>query len=734
MMLKNSLWTFKEKTNKRSATDFTMQMWENGKRRIWLFALLSFILLLSYPMFAALRLGYYGRSPIAAMKVGNEVLGISGGVTVFFVTLGGILCAVEGFSWLHSRKKTDMYLSQPITAGRRFAIIYLNGVLLYFVPYLVSLLLALLIVLAGAGVFSGALLVEAFFTVMAALVYFLAVYNLALIAVMISGKMGMTGFFVLMGFLYDIVFRTMIEGYYNSYFSTYYSQVDETFQYLSPTMRMLRALSLSDVDSLLQAEGAALTAGDILGHMILPMLPGLGILLLEAAAFGALAYYCYQKRPMEAASSAVAFPALKGPIKAVLIVLSGLLSSICFCEVASSYDFFAAAPGLVIGVLFAQAVMEIIYEGDIRAFARHKISFVVGAAAALCIYLFFALDISGYDTWVPSEKQVESAAIDIQFVNKYRIPRLDDEGEMTWDDRKSSPLYRMKLTDVSSVLSLAEDGMGKNAINLKKDKSNPVYCVVKYDMKNGGVKYREFFMDYEQEKTVLDILFANEEYKEGANQVLSTQMDRIFEKSRAYYNNGLQEKEIVDKDVFALMRAYQEDVRKMSFSDVKDTLPCGSLLLRYKGRDEIENTLEYPVFPSYTKTAKYLQEKNIALYLTIEPAAVDSLRFVVYNETEDAGPIVADKSFDQESISTAVAEVMEVEYTERSEIEEILTCLYPYNLASFSYTQGGYDDDIRVSLKAADGREADFYHWSDAEFIVKKELLPDFVKKDIGRE
>lgn len=730
MMLKNSLWMSKEKANKRSATDFTMQMWENGKRRIWLFALLSFVLLLSYPMFAALRLGNYGRGTIAAMNVGHDVLGISKGVTVFFVTLGGILCAVEGFSWLHSRKKTDMYLSQPITAGRRFAITYLNGVLLYFVPYLVSLLLALL-VLAGAGVCSGVLLVEVLFTVVAALVYFLAVYNLALIAVMISGKMSMTGFFVLMGFSYDIVFRTMIEGYYNSYFSTYYSQANEAAQYLSPTMRMLS--TLSGVGALLHQEGLTLTAGDVLRNEILPMLSGLGILLLEAAVFGALAYYCYQKRPMEAASSAVAFPALKSPIKAVLIVLSGLLASICFCEVASSYDFFAAAPGLVIGVLFAQAVMEIIYEGDIRAFARHKVSFMVGAAAALCIYLFFALDISGYDTWVPSEKQVESAAIEIQFTNKYRIPKLDDEGEMTWDDRKSSPLYRMKLTDVSGVLSLAEDGMGKNAANLKRDTSEQefLYCVVKYDMKNGGVKYREFFIDYEQEKTVLDILFANEEYKEGANQVLSAQMDRIFEKSRAYYNNGLQEKEIVDKDVFALMRAYQEDVRKMSFSDVKDTLPCGSLLLRYKGRDEIENTLEYPVFPSYTKTAKYLQGKDISLHLTIEPAAVDSLRFVVYNETEDAGAIVADKSFGQESTSMAETEMMELEYTERSEIEEILTCLYPYNLAGFSYTPGSYDDDIRVRLKAADRKEADFYHWSDAEFIVQRELLPEFVRKDI---
>ena len=34
----------------------------------------------------------------------------------------------QGFSWLYSRKKTDMYMSVPVSSGKRYFTIYLNGI------------------------------------------------------------------------------------------------------------------------------------------------------------------------------------------------------------------------------------------------------------------------------------------------------------------------------------------------------------------------------------------------------------------------------------------------------------------------------------------------------------------------------------------------------------------------------------------------------------------------------
>lgn len=710
-----------------SAPELLIQMRENGKRRLWLFALFFFLMLLCYPLGTALTLNRYAgddvRTLLLRQGVGHSILGLSGGVTVFLLTVGGILCAVEGFSWIYSRKKIDMYLCQPITARRRFLMTYLNGIALYFIPYLVSLTLALLVI-SGAGAASGALFVNVLFTVPSALVYFLAVYNLTLAAMMISGKRGMAGFFVLMAFLYDLLLRLTLESYYSTYFSTYAAR-DIRKQFLSPVCRMVTMLS----ESLLAWGTEPVTAGDVAEKLIRPLLPGELMLLVEAVVFGLIAYACYKKRPMEAVSQAVAFPAVKGPVKVLLMVLAGLLGSICFCDVAGSSSFWVAFPGLLLGTLFCQALLEIVYGGDLKAFCRHKKSFAAGAVITVLVYLFFALDISGYNTWVPKQENVESAAIEIHFDNSYCFDHVDEDGIVAWDD--SYGMETMEMTDVSGVLSLARDCMGKDAREQNPD--TRLSCDVKYKLKNGKEKYRTFFIDYEQEKTVLDILFVNEEYKKGTYQVLSGEMDWIFEQSRAYYNNGLQEREIVDKNALPLMRAYQQDLLKMSFSDVKDAIPCGVLKLRYRAENEEEYVLEYPVFSSFTKTVEYLRGKNTELYLHINPTAVESIRFRRYVGDEDLEIVERGSFFGTSVTSSLQAEVVEKEYTEKVQIGEILGYLYPVSLTRWIYVMDFVDSNIVVNIQEADNTAAYYYDWSGS-FMVKKDEMPEFVKEDMEGE
>ncbi len=725
MMSKNSSWKAEKPNREHSSLDFVSQLRENGKRRLWLFALLSFVMLLCYPLTTALTLSRYGREEVSLVVwqgVGHDMLGIGSGITILLLTAGAVLCAVEGFSWIFSRQKTDMYLSQPITAGRRFLMVYINGILIYFLPYLLALFITVLVI-AGAGAASAALFVNILFTLPAAFIYFLAVYDLVLIAMMISGRRGMAGFFILMSFLYEAILRVVLNDYAVTYFSTYaYRNPMERF--VTPVFSMIETVEKSTF-----SWGAGRVApADVLEHLVRPMLPGVLFLLAEAVLFGAIAYYCYKKRPMEAVSQAVAFPAVKGPVKVLLILLSGLIGSSCFCNIAGSDAFYVAVPGLLLGILFCQVVLEIVYESDLRAFMRHKRYFAAGAAVTVCTYLFFALDISGYDTWVPKPEQVESAAIEIYFDNHYQFKNVDEKDAITWSEQYG--LETMELTDVSGVLSLAGDGMGKDAQEQNED--TQLRCSVKYKLKNGKEKYRDFYIDYEKEKTVLDILFANEEYKEGTNQILSPRMDRIFEKSRVYYDNGLQVTEIVDKNALALMRAYQEDIREMSFTDVKDAVPCGILELHYKTEKMEEYVLEYPVFPSYTETVEYLRGKNAALYLSVNPAAVESMTLKYYQENVDREIWERENFFGTDVSMVQVSDISETEYSKRSEVEELLRYLYPASLAGWSYTPNIFDQNIYVSVEGADRAEAYVYHWESTGFMVKRDELPKFVKQDLA--
>lgn len=717
-----------EKTYRRHSTpELLIQMRENGKRRLWLATLLIFVMLLCYPLMAGLTLGRYAGDDVKTLifrqGVGHNILGLTGGATVFLLTVGGVLCAVEGFSWIYSRKKIDMYLCQPITAGRRFLMTYLNGILIYFIPYLASVILALL-VLSGAGAATGALFLNVLFTVPSALVYFLAVYNLTLVAMMISGKRGMAGFFILMGFLYDLLLRAMFESYCATYFSTYAAR-DGRKQFLSPVCRMVTVLNKSTF-----AWGTeVVTVGDVTEKLVRPFLPDIFVLLAEAVVFGLIAYKCYKKRPMEAVSQTVAFSAVKGPVKVLLMLLAGLLGSACFCDVSGNKGFFVAFSGLLLGILFCQALLEIVYAGDLKAFLQHKKSFAAGAAVTILSYLFFALDLSGYNTWVPEAAEVESAAIEIYFENNYCFDHVDEKGILTWTDTYG--IDTMKMTDVSGILSLAKDGMGKNAREQNPDAR--LRCDVKYEMKNGRERYRTFFIDYEQEKTVLDILFVNEEYKEGTYQALSEDMDWIFEKSRVYYGNGLQEREIADKNALALMRAYRQDLREMSFSDVRDAIPCGVLKLRYQAENGEEYALEYPVFSSFTGTVEYLRGKNVELYPHIDPTAVESIRVRRYAEDEDPEIVEKGRFFGTSVITGQATKVTEEEYTKKAQIGEILGCIYPTSLTRWVYVTDFIDMGIVVDIQEADNTAAYYYDWNDS-FVVRKGRLPEFVKEDVEGE
>ena len=60
-------------------------------------------------------------------------------------TAAAFISAVQGFSYLYSRKKIDFYMGMPIKRKRRFLNIWLNGILLYVIPYLTGLLISILI-------------------------------------------------------------------------------------------------------------------------------------------------------------------------------------------------------------------------------------------------------------------------------------------------------------------------------------------------------------------------------------------------------------------------------------------------------------------------------------------------------------------------------------------------------------------------------------------------------------
>ena len=71
--------------------------------------------------------------------------GYSNLVLVAFIGLMGLICAVTGYSYLHSKVKQDIFHSMPVTRGQWFMISYFGGLIIFLVPYLIGCGLALIV-------------------------------------------------------------------------------------------------------------------------------------------------------------------------------------------------------------------------------------------------------------------------------------------------------------------------------------------------------------------------------------------------------------------------------------------------------------------------------------------------------------------------------------------------------------------------------------------------------------
>lgn len=107
--------------------------------------------------------------------------------TLLLIMLSAVIAAMEGYSYLYDRRKVDRFHSEPVSCRIRFFSIYLNGFKNFALPYLCSVLLSVLIggyyhLLTGKmiGYFVGITV----FTML----FFLAVYHMAILAVVLTGN------------------------------------------------------------------------------------------------------------------------------------------------------------------------------------------------------------------------------------------------------------------------------------------------------------------------------------------------------------------------------------------------------------------------------------------------------------------------------------------------------------------------------------------------------------------
>lgn len=698
-------------TSKRS---FLVSLKENNKRRIWVWIVSFLTMLLTYPGIMTMyisRIKYLNKDGAyvtvelykrALCSAVTDAIGFHKFITVS-VTFLAIIIGVQGFSYLYSRKKIDMYHSVPVSAKRRFVVIYVNGILTYVIPCLLSVAIAIIMAAVQGGMSSGAL-AECGLALLMNLIYFLAVYNMAILAVMLTGNVFITalaiGVFLSIGYLWQYFFVNMQYNFFETKCTFFDSREMETtlsicLNYLE-AVGYIRWLDMPDI---------VRTVFAISGRWLVEML-----------LIGALAFFCYLKRPSEAAGKAIAYKVITPFLKVIIAPTVGMIVYILAYDGSYSNMAFSIFV-MIIGTILCAGIMEIIYEFDMRAAIKHLVSTGISVVAVIAIFSIFYFDIFSYDTYVPDKDKVESVAISINpYMNSYL--RFND-GSIRSMGEGNYLRENMFITDVEPVLELVK--------NNQKDMEDVVEkqgIYILYRLKSGGKVSRQVTIDFADayNAALLDKIMGTQEYREGAYQIAKN-ADLINRPDATItYKNGIVEANIPHKEGEKIRQAWLKDMEGFNFSLARNNLPCGYINIFY-GVSYIRVGL--PIYESFTNTIACLEENNA--YYPLEINAEDVLTLSVTNYNYEDVPNYV-KYGNDEMATAQTSHIVSEDFTDPQEIAEIVKGLYPirYNYGSGWVPADMLDSDYQVTISYKS--ESDYpYEKGYVEYTFISGKMPDFV-------
>lgn len=709
-----------------SKNSFLASLRENNKRRIWIWIVSGLLWFVYYPVSMAMLMGRKiehnrmdnlvgAAARLRLTEASGEWLGVNHAITAVIVVCAAIVCAIQGFSYLYSRKKVDMYHSVPVKKSRRFAVIFINGIMVYFIPYLVNLLLAVLVAWVSGGM-SGAILQQAAIAVLMHLVLYVGIFALTTVAVMMTGNIIITIFAAMIFLGYELVIRLLLETLAVKFFSYYSIYSSKETIYSSPIYWIGKAAGM---------------IGDIekgMGTGFLAAFPYILAGLLLAAIFTGIAYYCYSKRPAEAAGKAMAFEKTKAVVKLLLSIPFSLVAALVVDSIVLSGSAFVVF-GAALAVILSNCVIEVIYEADIKAAFRKKYQILVSGACTAAIACIFIFDLTGYDAWTPSPEKLQDAV--------FLFP-ISYGGQSYLDDNlkhlsvNEYALSKPGVTDIEAICELS----AKKVVEGEGENPPYIWLDVAYRMKSGKVVWRSFPVSM-MEGELLDRITGCEEYKKMAYQAYDDADYERMEKQEVeevVFNNGFRVVNLSPEDISSIREMWKKDMENLSYTNFRDEFKCGEIEIYRKTNRNNSYYTVLDIYPSCTNLRGYLEEKGFDTENYLDAEQIASIT-VTNRHTEEERKAYEEKRETmadvEEQLSTnwedySVTKV----FTEEGQIKELEKALYPYGMSTWCKLPGVFSNEYDVTIQYKNGEvDSSVYRGSTSARMIT-DRIPDWLERE----
>lgn len=596
-----------------SKISFFKLMKEDLKRKLWLLVVAVLVFFISFPVALMISINnienYYGLSE-GRVKMQIEdafafLIGYENYWMAVVTVVGAVLCGIFAFSYLYKKKKVDFYHSIPVRREKLFLVSYLNGLLIYLIPYLLMLLICVLIgsrYITIRPVLGRRMLQQFSIQVL----FYLLFYHITILATVLAGNM--FGCFFLNGIaqFYMIFVYSIFTGYSEIYFTTYTSIGKNFYQSLAGLSPMVAFIGV--LQHLLGSDGIyqlRLSAGEVSMKLYL-----MQCLLVVILIFG-LALYLYRIRSSEMSGKAIAFRKIQ-PVLRILIVIP--------CALAGGWIFgtltdFQEVGWMLFGILFAavlvHGVIEVLYQSDIRGIFSHRIQLAGTVVAAIVAAVIFRKDLFGYDTYLPKMEKIESAAVYIDGITTERSIALATlDGYSYYVSSMEYAMEKMKLTKANESLPVVYQLMclGVETIQTKEQIDNWAEFYIRVRLKSGKEVMRRYTVSLDKAYDLLDNIFQSQEYKE---KIYAGFLENSMRKKVAVRGLANQQ-ELSEEDGERFLEIYKKELMALTLDDIRENPVIGMISYQVQeGRSGSYRDRELQLYSGMEESMAYLEQIGI---------------------------------------------------------------------------------------------------------------------------
>ena len=631
------------------------------------------------------------------------------------VAVIAIVFAFQGFSYVFSQSKLDFYLSQPTTRRQRVVSNYGNAIFSYLFIYIFSASVALLIA-ACMGAVNGVVLVSVLLQGLRNFVFFIAIYNIAVLSVLLTGSLPIA--MMLCAFLsfFTVIFAWFISVFKSIFFVT--KSYQEKFDvYLSPYFDRLSVLRLKGFRSSFSSDYNQ-GMNTVCSWISSTMRKEVDILLVAVITV-ILVDVCSRYRRAEWAGKSIVLRPFRWAVKVMVCIFAGLFAGtvvhVIYESVWNNKIYVLMCVIMLLAAIAAGMICEIVFDSNIKSAFKGKCQTIMACALVMLIFVIFKGDLLGYDSYVPNASKVASCSfVDDSYVS-YSGPEIG--ARVT------------EVGDTEAFLEMAQIGM---AYKREQKKESKIYrggydADIMYTLKSGKKVYRSICLPYEVSEDVMNRVLSDEKYINELTENLVHEdlwNDFYSEENREFtYRTATDHKDCKDLDLKELKNALSKDLKDAcSFTYFNNRLPVGTLECTAQGENYLR--FEIPVYDSYENTFKFLKEHDI--YCDSEPdfSGVNSLTVVNYYPGYNIEELEA-QGEDLPNVDS-----YEEEYTDPDKIQEILKGVVATDYYNMWYNYDKLDGQYNVIVKGMGDFRGDI---SGKYFSFKKGSIPDFVIADTNK-